>query len=204
MNLLTSRTADLPTLQRLMIKNQADDSWDIDALTMRLICVRGQRLRELAANMGMFAMHTFIQNIGHLINLRAFQVLSFRTDDICLSVMRETSHFIVDALCNNTELKLEWLAIGGEERATSIVRKQRARNPKKSETESKEHATGLHGNNTSGSFPTVPLAWDLLMEEEDEFDGLPRLPEIELVEGFAFYDIFDIRIFKKEVVSGKL
>ncbi|XXG94226.1 hypothetical protein Hte_000480 [Hypoxylon texense] len=195
----------LPTLQRLMIKNQADDTWDIDALTMRLICVRGQKLMELAANMGMIAMHTFIQNLGYLINLRAFQVLSFRTDDACLSVMRETRHFIVDALCNNTGLKLEWLAIGEEDRATRIVRRQRVIKSKKSATKSKEQATGSHGSNSGGNFPAVPIAWDPLMEAaEEEFDDLPRVPEIELMEGFAFYDVYGIRIFKKEIVSGKL
>ncbi|KAI1779571.1 hypothetical protein F4818DRAFT_145078 [Hypoxylon cercidicola] len=195
----------LPTLQQLMIKNLADNSWDIDAQTMRLICVRGQRLKELAVSVGMHAIHTFIQNIGYLKNLQAFQIVSFRADDACLSVMRETRHFIGDAVCTNAGLKLEWLAIGEEERATRIVRKQRVKKSKRKEAKGKEHITGSHGSNTSGYFPAVPMTWDPLMEgEDDEFDGLPQLPEIELVEGVAFYDVYGIRIFKKEIVAGKL
>ncbi|KAI1759352.1 cyclin-like F-box [Hypoxylon sp. FL1150] len=193
----------LPTLRRLMIKNEDDDSWDIDTLTMRLICMRGQKLRELAVSMGMAAMHSFIQNMGSLAHLRALQVVTFRADDICLSVIRETRHFIVDAICHNPGVKLEWLAFGEEGHATRIVRKQKVPKPK-SASKRKEPIDGSLSSNSGGTFPMVPISWDPMAEEEDDEFDLLRLPEIELMEGYSFYDVDGIRIFKKEVVGGIL
>lgn len=45
----------LPTLKRLMIKNQTDESWDVDQKTMSLICRRGRVLEELAVSTGIRA-----------------------------------------------------------------------------------------------------------------------------------------------------
>lgn len=45
----------MPTLKRLMIKNQQDSTWDVDEKTMLLICRRGKNLEELAVSMGIRA-----------------------------------------------------------------------------------------------------------------------------------------------------
>jgi hypothetical protein len=45
----------MPTMRRLMIKNQQDSSWDVDDKTMLLICRRGKKLEELAVSMGIRA-----------------------------------------------------------------------------------------------------------------------------------------------------
>lgn len=45
----------MPTLKRLMIKNQQDSTWDVDDKTMLLICRRGKKLEELAVSMGIRA-----------------------------------------------------------------------------------------------------------------------------------------------------
>jgi hypothetical protein len=42
----------MPTLKRLMIKNNADMAWDVNEKTVMLICKRGKALEELACNMG--------------------------------------------------------------------------------------------------------------------------------------------------------
>lgn len=42
----------MPTLQRLMIKNMSDTSWDVNEKTVMLICRRGKQLDELACSMG--------------------------------------------------------------------------------------------------------------------------------------------------------
>ncbi|KAL7629098.1 hypothetical protein AAE478_000616 [Parahypoxylon ruwenzoriense] len=198
----------LHTLRRLMIKNQADNSWDLDEKTTQLICRRGKVLEELAVIMGMRAIH-----IPSLVSLRALQLVSFRADDTCLSVVRETRRFIVDAISHHPQLKLEWLALGDEERATRILRKQET--PKaSSKREGKGKGTGkgkgvstsLNGDsNASGPYPVFPVSWDTASEsEDDDDDDIPRVPKLELIEGFAFYDIYGIRIFKKEVASGRL
>lgn len=45
----------LPTLKRLLIKNQQDLTWDVDEKTMLLISRRGKVLEELAVSMGIRA-----------------------------------------------------------------------------------------------------------------------------------------------------
>ncbi|KAI0378035.1 hypothetical protein F5Y04DRAFT_166070 [Hypomontagnella monticulosa] len=197
----------LPSLKRLMIKNQADNAWDVDEKTMQLICKKGRVLEELAVIMGMRAIHTFIQYIGGLANLRALQLVSFRTEDTCLSVMRETRRFILDALTHHPEMKLEWLALGDDDRAVRIVRRIEVPKPsKKRSAKGKEPATIPNDyHNIGGHFPVVPVEWDATSEsEDDEEDGSVRWPKLELVEPFAFYDIYGVRIFKKEIASGRL
>ncbi|KAI0008826.1 hypothetical protein F4779DRAFT_618231 [Xylariaceae sp. FL0662B] len=198
----------LHTLKRLMIKNHADKSWDVDEKTIQLICRRGQVLEELAVAMGMRAFHTLIQSIASLVNLRALQLVSFRTDDTCVSVVREARRFIVDAISHHPELKLEWLAISEEDRAMRIVRKSDApKKQKKKSIKGKEVATGSSSNhNLTATFPSLPTdVWDDTSdsEEDDGDDSEPGL-RLELIEGFAFYDVYGIRIFKKEIATGRL
>ncbi|KAI1651885.1 uncharacterized protein F4817DRAFT_84318 [Daldinia loculata] len=195
------------SLKRLMIKNQADSSWDVDEKTIQHICRRGKVLEELAVIMGMRAIHTLIQRIAGLTNLRALQLISFRTEDTCLSVMRETRRFIVDALSFHPELKLEWLALGDDERAVRIVRKSGV--PRKSKVGSnkdKKHAPSPNQDHVgNGLFPVAPVEWGATSESDEDEDDDPLLRvKLELVEPFSFYDIFGIRIFEKEIVNGRL
>ncbi|KAF3062201.1 putative f-box domain-containing protein [Daldinia childiae] len=195
------------SLKRLMIKNQADSSWDVDEKTIQHICRRGKVLEELAVIMGMRAIHTLIQRIAGLTNLRALQLISFRTEDTCLSVMRETRRFIVDALSFHPELKLEWLALGDDERAVRILRKPGVpRKSKVSSNKDKKHAPSLNqGYVGNGLFPVAPVEWGATSESDDDDDDDPLLRvKLELVEPFSFYDIFGIRIFEKEIVNGRL
>ncbi|KAI1100125.1 hypothetical protein F4804DRAFT_56655 [Jackrogersella minutella] len=197
----------LPSIQRLMIKNQVDTSWDVDEKTIQLICRRGKVLEELAIIMGMRAIHTFIQHIVGLVNLRALQLVSFRTEDTCLSVMRETRRFIVDAIYHHRELKLEWLALGDEEHVVRINRKPAtSKKTKKDSAKGKELATDLSPPyNITGPFPAVPVEWDSASEsEDDEEDSLLSRPKLQIVDGFSFYDVWGVRIFKKEILSGRL
>lgn len=46
----------MPTLRRLMIKNMADTSWDVDDKTVLLLCRQGKKLEELACSMSIRAM----------------------------------------------------------------------------------------------------------------------------------------------------
>lgn len=199
----------LPTLKGLMIKNEADNSWDVDWKIVELICRRGKALEELAVTMGMRAIHEFIRNMACLGNLRALQIVSFRTDDTCVSVIRETRRFIVDAISHHPHMKLEWLAIGDGERAVKIVRPLLAPKSKKSTVKGKgkEPATNSHtGHENNGPYPVGPVGWDDASDSEDyEDDDSPSpAPKLDLVEGFAFYDVYGVRIFKKEISSGTL
>ncbi|KAI0600003.1 hypothetical protein F4775DRAFT_547619 [Biscogniauxia sp. FL1348] len=199
----------MPNLKRLMIKNKADGLWDVDSKTTQLICRRGKVLEELAVTMGMDAVHVFIQNITGLINLRALQLISFRHEDTCLSVMRETRRFIVDAVSHHPQLKLKYLCIVDDERVTRIIRKPRtSRKTKKDKGKGKGASqTGLNYSwgTSHGPFPVVESSWDTESdsEEDEDEDELPGM-ELELNENVPYYDIWGVRIFKKEMVAGRL
>ena len=45
----------LKTLQRLMIKNESDSSWDLDAVTVVLLSTKGNNLKELSVSLGMLS-----------------------------------------------------------------------------------------------------------------------------------------------------
>lgn len=55
----------LPTLTRLMIKNSADTTWDIDEKTVLLLCKQGKKITELACNMSIRAMVCFLPRPRH-------------------------------------------------------------------------------------------------------------------------------------------
>ena len=52
----------MPTLKRLMIKNMSDTAWDVNEKAVLLICRRGKELQELACNMGIRVIVSFMLN----------------------------------------------------------------------------------------------------------------------------------------------
>ncbi|OHE94744.1 F-box domain-containing protein [Colletotrichum orchidophilum] len=208
----------MPTLTRLMIKNDATMAWDVDEKAMLLICNRGKQLEELAAALGIRAMHTFMQHLGGLANLRALNVISFRNDDTCVWVMRETRKFLVDNLSHHPNMKLEWISID-DDRVERIIRPppqtpaakaEEKRNKKgKKPAGSSFGAFGGPGTSTGsgapGVFPPLPMpGWETDSDSDDEDTDIVANTKLETVEGVHFYDVWDVRIFKKEVMAGRL
>lgn len=199
----------MATMKRLIIKNEAEGSWDVDEKTIQLICRRGKVLEEMAVVMGIRAVHTFLQYLSGLVNLRALHIISFRNDDTCLSVMRETRRFIVDTVSHYPELKLEWIAMGDEDRAERIIRKTEfPRKSKNKKGKGKEMATGLNANPSiiNSPFPVLPAeGLDAESESEDEYDEPAHTwLKLDTIEGIAFYDVWGVRIFKKEIMAARL
>ncbi|KUI68878.1 hypothetical protein VM1G_03934 [Cytospora mali] len=199
----------MKTLKGFMAKNQRDQTWDVDEKTMLLICRRGRVLEELAVSMGIRAIHTLLQHISGLVNLRALHIINLRNDDTCVWVMRETKRFIIDNLSHYPELKLEWLAIDDDERVERIIRwkespKGKEKN-KSAKSKGKEKAPAPVTN--GDQFPVLTL--DNLNlgneSEEDEDDngsgdGIPRIDTTDI----HVYEIWDVRIFDREITAGRL
>ncbi|KAH0431396.1 F-box domain-containing protein [Colletotrichum camelliae] len=201
----------MPTLTKLMIKNDSGSSWDVDERAMLLICNRGKKLEELAAAVGIRAIHTFMQHISGLVNLRALNVTQFRNDDTCVWVMRETRRFIVDNLCHYPHLKLEWISID-DDRVERIIRpppqtpaaKKEEKKNKKGKAKASAVPGGFGGLSTE-QFPPLPMpGWDTDSDSDDEDTDIVANTKLETVEGVHFYDVWDVRIFKKEVMAGRL
>ncbi|KAL8381253.1 hypothetical protein RB595_005503 [Gaeumannomyces hyphopodioides] len=219
----------LPTLRRLMIKNMDSMDWDIDEQTIRLICRKGKVLEELAISMNIRAIHVFMQNMAGLANLHALHVIHLRNEDTCVWVMRETKKFLIDNLSHHQHMKLEWISIDDDDRLEKIVRiTDEPKKGRKSKGKGKEKASGnvpifgSHGHvpgfNSHYDDPFPLLAADdwgdggsanCSDDDSDDFDEdhdgtrRPRI-RLETIEGVHFYDVWGVRIFEKEVVTGRL
>ncbi|TDZ31792.1 hypothetical protein C8035_v000953 [Colletotrichum spinosum] len=201
----------MPTLEKLMIKNDTGSAWDVDEKAMLLICNRGKKLEELAAAVGIRAIHTFMQHISGLVSLRALNVTHFRNDDTCVWVMRETRRFIVDNLCHYPDLKLEWISID-DDRVERIIRPPpQTPAAKKEEKKNKKAKAKFSFGSLSGytnfndQYSPLPMpGWDTDSDSGDEDTDIVANTKLETVEGVHFYDVWDVRIFKKEVMAGRL
>lgn len=151
-----------------------------------------------------------VQHIGELVNLKALHIQKFRNEDTCVWVMRETRRFVRDNLTHYPHLKLEWLCID-DDRVDRILRhppEEEKSRGKKSKEKQKQKLGG--GSSFSPAVPTYPLLSAANLSEEDDsgseadHDRDIQDMKLELMESVQFYDIWGVRIFKKEVMAGRL
>lgn len=161
--------------------------------------------------------HALLQSMPSMESLRALHTFQFRVDDTCVWVMREFRKFTVDIVSHNPDMKLEYLALD-----TSVDRLARRKSapPKKVVKNSKgkgkgkeldlvsakalaELALGNSGSNSSWGDSTNSY-FDLADSSDDE-DGLGKTGlKVETVEGVRFCDVTGVRIFEKEIITGRL
>jgi hypothetical protein len=125
--------------------------------------------------------------------------------------MRETRRFIVDTVSHYPELQLEWISMGDEDRAERIIRRTDIPKKlfKKDKGKGKDISTGLNPHSSMNDpFPILPVdGWDVDCssddDDEDEEGARPFL-RLDLIEGICFYDVWGVRIFKKEILAARL
>jgi hypothetical protein len=194
------------TLKRLMIKDESNSSgWDANQKAMILICSRGVQLEELALSMNIHAVHAFMQYFAGLTSLRAINILRFRNNDTCIWVMREILNFIVDNLSHHPELKLEWIAME-DDRLDRVIRPtDMPDEEEKRRGKGKEKATvSNHHNNLN--LPVLPT-WGSDSESEDDDDDASNCGKrlrLKTVGVLQFYEVWGVKIFDKEIRSGRL
>lgn len=156
-----------------------------------------------------------MQNISGLANLRALHIIQLRNDDTCVWVMRETKRFLIDNLAHHPEMKLEWISIDDDDRVERIIRSSDSpkKDKKSKKAKGKQKATtGGSGGSSSllgnDMFPVLPAldTWDVSSDsdDDDDFDGEGRGLKLGTVSGIHFYEVWGVRIFKKEVLWGRL
>ncbi|KAL6353042.1 hypothetical protein LRP88_13527 [Fusarium phalaenopsidis] len=195
----------MPTLKRLMIKDESNSSvWDANQKAMILICNRGAQLEELALSMNIHA-HAFMQYFAGLVNLRAINILRFRNNDTCIWVMREILNFIVDNLSHHPELKLEWIAME-DDRLDRVIRPSDTPDeaPKRRDKGKEKLSMGLHHNNSA--LPVLPTwASDSESDEDDDdASNCGKRLRLKTVGVLQFFEVWGVRIFDKEIRTGRL
>ena len=139
-----------------------------------------------------------MQNLRGLKNLYALNVLAIRTTDQCHSVIRECRKFTIDTLTHCPELKLKYLVMSGmvcqlARRPSSAIRSKAAA---KRKGKGKEKAP----LNAPMTDPVDPFTTDSENFSEIESGGL----EMAVVKQLKFSDVEGVKIFEKEIRSGKL
>ncbi|KAI9867625.1 MAG: hypothetical protein M1813_008425 [Trichoglossum hirsutum] len=180
------------SLKKLMIKNENDYSWDINGKAIRLLTKKGKNLAELAICVDLKNFHLLLQYISGLVSLKALYILTCRTDDTCQWVVRELRNFAIDNIAHYPELKLEYLAL--DSTVERVIRKKA--NPKR--TKNLSSVESLLGGKEIEAKDSETSSDD---ENSDE-DQQPGL-KIETL-GVKFYDVYGVRIFRKDVKAGIL
>jgi hypothetical protein len=165
-----------------------------------------------------------------LTSLCAFHTIQFRTDDTCVWVCREFRKFMVDNICHNPAMKLQYIALDNS--VDRIVRRVPVARQKidikgkgkeldgSVESASKKTLTqiALGSNNVwpDGTMTSSNLASGLgssgLDQDSEDDDGAEwglgisgkKGLKVETIEGLCFFDITGVRIFEKDVLSGRL
>lgn len=124
--------------------------------------------------------------------------------------MRETKRFVIDTLSHFPHLKLEWLAIDDDEHVERIVRwKAPPKDKKKKKSgDSKGKEKAIPPASTNGDqYPILSLDNPAIIvsdTDEDDVGGFAGGSKIETIEYIHFYDVLGVRIFKRDVATGRL
>ncbi|KAL2060812.1 hypothetical protein VTL71DRAFT_8864 [Oculimacula yallundae] len=207
------------TLRILVIRNDTISmEWGLNIKTAMLLCERAKNLEELGCSIGTRPMHTFLQYLSGLTSLRALHVVSFHNpEDHCAFATREFRRFVVDVICHNPNMKLEYLAL--DNAVDRLVQRKAMPKPKVDNkgkgkemnwTSAKALAELVMGGSSSLVNGSVVGAWSEqgkydFPDSSDDEDGIVKTGlRIEIIDGIRFSDILGVRIFEREVVTGKL
>jgi hypothetical protein len=137
-------------------------------------------------------------------------IINFRNDDTCHWVIREIRKFAVDSVAHNPEMKLEYIALESTvERLVRRLKKPKSKGKGKAVDKGKGKEVDI--SSPSVLFPTLEsLLSPPIVSESSEDESVNSEDEVgpglklETLEGVRFYDICGVRIFRKDVMMGRL
>ena len=101
----------LKCLRRVMIRNERNDSWDMDFKTLHLLGVRARSLTELAISLKTQVYHGLLQILPAFKSLRTLHLIALRGGDRNTSAQMESLAYTVDSMIQCADLKLRYVAI---------------------------------------------------------------------------------------------
>ncbi|KAL9608048.1 MAG: hypothetical protein Q9167_007088 [Letrouitia subvulpina] len=191
----------LGSLKKIMIRNDASLSWDLDGTTILTLATQTKQLKELAISLSSKNSHILIQNISEFKELKALHLLAVRGASSGAVAQLEFLNSIVDSISQKPQ-KIEFLAI--ENSLAQVVR-----SPYRSTKQlldyhrvDKERASKGKGKAkeetevVDGCLPHSKAYDEPLIERHALKLRLSRSPK--------FQDVRCIRIFTNEVRNGTL
>ncbi|KAF6224284.1 hypothetical protein HO133_010859 [Letharia lupina] len=194
----------MPTLQRLSLRNERNEQWDVDPKTLRGLALKGTKLRELAFSLSLKTYHILMQLLPHLKSLYALHIITLRSTDRSVQLPTESISFAVDNLSHCPNMKLRYIAMMNQVTALEAKPEQFRRHlkavmDKRKDRKGKGKAPA---DVTLGLF--VPATDDSGSDDVDDILADMGAGETKLKFSTRFADVKDVKIFSKEVRGGKL
>ena len=128
--------------------------------------------------------------------------------------MREILRFIVDGLSHHPENKLEWIAMEDEgvdrvvrtSPADERLKKERRKRQKKTKVsvQPPNPPPAAHAHGAYPVIPPIPLGSESDTDTDDEDLGIGTRLRFKTVGHLQFYDVWGVKIFEKEIRTGRL
>ena len=193
-----------------------------------LFPTNGKRLRTPYKLFANIQQHTLMQFLPNLTSLRVLHTIQFRNEDQCQWVTSQFRKFTVDIVANNPSVQLEYIALDAAierlvrrkvtpKAAPRFDRKGKGRAMREDiDPTSKALGELIIGLGTSpawsdggsgasnGTATPVLQEWHDSSDDEDGIHSGQTGLKIETIEGIRFCDVVGVRIFEKDVLSGRL
>lgn len=194
----------MPTLQRVSLRNERNEHWDVDPKTLRCLAIKGTKLRELAFSLSLKTYHILMQLLPHLKSLYALHIIALRSTDRSVQLHAESISFAVDNLSHCPDMKLRYIGMLNQVMALEAKPDQFRRHLKAVMDRRKDKkGKGKAPADTSlGLF--LPATDDSGSDDVDDILADMGAGETKLKFSTRFADVKDVKIFSKEIRGGKL
>ncbi|KAL9131468.1 MAG: hypothetical protein Q9217_000616 [Psora testacea] len=195
------------TLKRLMLRNEKNDSWDVDFKTLHMLAVHAYNLEELAINMKSPTYHGLLQIFPAFKTLRALHLITLRgSDRTSVSTRLESLAYTIDSLAHCPDLNIRYIAI--QDIVTEITGHKQFRKHLKRMMESRKPDGKVKEPDKKGKGKALdPLLRDMVNDEglemDEKIEGV-QTAQRKMRSARRFEEVRHIKIFSIELRSGKL
>ena len=199
----------VPTLKRVMLRNEANDAWDIENKTLSLLALQANHLEELAVNLKSTVYHSLLQIFPVFRSLRALHLIVLRGSDRANYFMQmESLAYTIDSLAHCPDLNIRFIAIG--DNVMQLSGHKQFRNQLRKLIDDRTVAPEPQVSDKKGKGKAVdPGPMDV--DEGSDIDSDDKLGNIQLPQKWSgiriarkLNDIKGIKVFSLEHRTGKL
>ena len=195
------------SLRRLMLRNERDETWDVDTKTLLLLGAQAPFLEELAINVKTATYHALLQMFPLLRSLRALHLITLRgSDRNNYSMPMESTAYAIDSLTHCPEANLRYIAIG--EFVTEMTGRQQYRNYMEKILEKQASVReGKQGDKKGKGKAVDPIQMDI--DETSDGDIREKYSRVHSASRRMratrrFEEIDSVKIYSKEIRNGKI
>lgn len=197
------------TLKRVMLRNEANDAWDLENKTLNLLALQANHLEELAVNLKSNVYHNLLQIFPVFRSLRALHLIVLRGSDRTNYFMQmESLAYTIDSLAHCPDLNIKFIAIADNVMQLSGHRQFRKQLKKLMDDRAASEPRDVPDKKGKGK-AVDPQPMDI--DEGSDNDSDEKLGNIKLPQKWSgvrvarkLNDIKGVKIFSLEHRTGRL